>query len=67
VKRLQCLLLLLFLAVAAGCEHDVREPGEPRIQMTPLAAQTSAATRSSAAARGLAYGWPNKWTWFSSE
>lgn len=60
-------ILLLFLTFAAGCEKDVREPGEPRV-LTPLispqaiAPQTSAATRSSAPARGFAYCSPNKWT-----
>jgi hypothetical protein len=46
-------LLLLGLAAAGGCEKDVREPGEPRVQF--LAPHTNTATFSSAAASGLAY------------
>jgi hypothetical protein len=54
------LLTLGLILTLVGCDKDVREPGEPRI-LSPLP-QTSADTRSSAPANGLAYFSPNKWT-----
>ena len=66
MKRISIIVALLGLCALAGCDKDVREPGEPRVLFS-RPAQTSAATRSSAAARGLAYCSPNRWTWFSSE
>ena len=60
MKLMGVILVLLGLAAVSGCEKDVREPGEPRIQF--LAPQISAATFSSATANGLAYWSPNKRT-----
>jgi hypothetical protein len=62
VKLIGIVLALLGLTVMAGCEKDVREPGEPRVLLSPAPAQTSADTRSTAADNRLAYGSPNKWT-----
>jgi hypothetical protein len=58
MKPMRIILVLLGLTAISGCEKDVREPGEPRVQF--LAPQTSTATFSSADASGLAYLSPNK-------
>jgi hypothetical protein len=36
VKWIGLILMLLGLAATVGCEKDIREPGEPRIQVNPL-------------------------------
>jgi hypothetical protein len=64
VKGIGIILLAASLVGIAGCEKDVREPGEPRV-LAPV--QTKAETRSNAAASGLAYWSPNRYAWLSSE
>jgi len=33
---LSIVLLVAFLAALTGCDHDVREPGQPRVQLNAL-------------------------------
>jgi hypothetical protein len=62
VKLIGIVFALLGFTAMVGCEKDVREPGEPRVLVSPAPSHTSADTRSTAADNRFAYGSPNKWT-----